>query len=142
MGDPQDDFAVWRPPSLISFDEYYTMRKSSKDSPSSSAKDDEQLLEKRFTHSLHSSAKNLSFRRRDRRKSLQHFTSMDETAHSAARPPPPRPSPRTTPNQRLRKKSVKQHSFAMQELIDLLESPTQSPAVVHSRKYRVSNENV
>jgi hypothetical protein len=140
MGD-EEDFAVWRPPSLISFDEYYKMKKTSKEA-SRISKEEERVLEKRSTHSSHSNSKTSggSSRRREGRKSLQHLSSMDESLH-AIRPPPTRPSPRTTPNQRLRKKSVKQHTFAMKELIDLLEFPSQSPAVVHSRKYRVSNED-
>ncbi|KAG7354857.1 hypothetical protein IV203_004213 [Nitzschia inconspicua] len=151
MADHEEDFAVWRPANLISLDEYHSMRKTAKDlysSNSSITKGDAcVMLEERSTHSTNDSSKasaSVSCRRRGRRRSLKHVTSMDESLHSVGKPaPPPRPSPRTTPNQRLRKKKyVKQQSSVMKELIDLLESPPVSPATSRSRKYRASEDNV
>jgi hypothetical protein len=141
MGD-EENFAVWRPPSLISLDEYYSMRRSRK--PSDEPQLDQEVvvdsvtMEKKSNHSSRNSraSTSLTSKRRERRRSLQHHGSMEDSTK-----PPPIPSPRTTPNQRLRKKSVKQHAFAMKELVDLLESPSQSPATVHERKYRLPNGN-
>lgn len=140
----EEDFVVWRPASLISLDEYFNTRRSRKSSnePQVDQEVDQEVVvdsvtvEKKINQSPHVSrvSTNLTSKRSERRRSLQHLISMDDSTK-----PPPAPSPRTTPNQRRRKKSAKQHSFAMKELVDMFESPSQSPATVHDRKYRLSN---
>jgi hypothetical protein len=139
MGE-EEDFVVWRPASLISLDEYFNTRRSRKGSNEPQVDQgvvvDSVTVEKKSNQSPHVSkvSTNLTSKRSERRRSLQHLISMDDSTK-----PPPAPSPRTTPNQRRRKKSAKQHSFAMKELVDMFESPSQSPATVHDRKYRLSN---
>jgi hypothetical protein len=136
----EEDFVVWRPASLISLDEYFNTRRSRKGSNEPQVDQgvvvDSVTVEKKSNQFPHVSkvSTNLTSKRSERRRSLQHLISMDDSTK-----PPPAPSPRTTPNQRRRKKSLKQRSFAMKELVDLFESPSQSPATVHDRKYRLSN---
>jgi hypothetical protein len=145
MGD-DDGFVVWRPSSLISFDEYYVMRRSRKasDEPSIDQEGvvDSVTMKKKSVHPSRSfiASGSVTSKRRERRRSLQHLGSVEDSTKPPP-PPPPSHSPRTPPNQRYRKKFVKQHSFAMKELVDLLESSSQSPATVLERKYRLTNGN-